>query len=94
MAILFGGIAAVPSGSSCSTRNLVFHEGTNIAATVSPDGQTVIMDLQNNLWSLPIKGGRAEKLTDDFLELHGRTGLPPASWWRSSRTPRAPSTSG
>jgi Tol biopolymer transport system component len=68
MAVVFGGIAAVPSGSSCSTRNLVFHEGTNIAATVSPDGKTVIMDLQNNLWSLPIRGGRAEKLTDDFLE--------------------------
>jgi Tol biopolymer transport system component len=67
-AVLFGGLAAVPSGSACSTRNLVFHEGTNIAATVSPDGKTVIMDLQNNLWSLPSHGGRAEKLTDDFLE--------------------------
>ena len=67
-AVLFGGLAAVPSGSACSTRNLVFHEGTNIAATVSPDGKTVIMDLQNNLWSLPIHGGKAEKITDDFLE--------------------------
>jgi Tol biopolymer transport system component len=46
----------------------VFHEGTNIAATVSPDGETVIMDLQNNLWSLKMSGGRAEKITDDFQE--------------------------
>jgi len=67
-AVFFGGLAAVPSGSSCSTRNLVFHEGTNIAATVSPDGETVIMDLQNNLWSLKMSGGRAEKITDDFQE--------------------------
>ena len=67
-AILFGGIAAVPSGSQSSSHPLVFQEGTNIAATVSPDGKTVVMDLQNNLWSLPISGGKAEKLTDDLLE--------------------------
>jgi Tol biopolymer transport system component len=67
-AVLFAGVAAVPSGSSSSTNSLVFQEGTNIAATASPDGMTVIMDLQNNLWSLPIGGGKARKLTDDFLE--------------------------
>ena len=67
-AIFFGGIAATPSGSSCFTNSLVFQEGTNIAATVSPDGKTVIMDLQNNLWSLPIGGGKARKLNNDFLE--------------------------
>ncbi|MGZ6132126.1 MAG: amidohydrolase family protein, partial [Myxococcaceae bacterium] len=67
-AILFGGVAAVPSGSSCFTDSVVFREGTNIAATVSPDARTVIMDLQGALWSLPIGGGKARKITDDFLE--------------------------
>ncbi len=43
-------------------------EGTNIAATVSPDGKTIVMDLQGALWSLPISGGTAKRLTDPLLE--------------------------
>src|ERR1700740_1462108 len=43
-------------------------EGTNIAVTVSPDRKTIIMDLQETLWSLPIAGGTAKRLTDPFLE--------------------------
>jgi Tol biopolymer transport system component len=43
-------------------------EGTNIAATVSPDGKTIIMDLQGSLWSLPFQGGLAKQLTDPLLE--------------------------
>src|SRR4029077_2496606 len=43
-------------------------EGTNIAASGSPDGKTVIMDLQNSLWSLPVGGGKSETIGDGFLE--------------------------
>jgi Tol biopolymer transport system component len=43
-------------------------EGTNIAATVSPDQSTIIMDLQGTLWSIPFKGGPAKQLTDPLLE--------------------------
>ena len=43
-------------------------EGTNIAATVSPDRKTIVMDLQSALWSLPIGGGGAKRLTDPLLE--------------------------
>ncbi|HWF10174.1 MAG TPA: amidohydrolase family protein [Bryobacteraceae bacterium] len=44
------------------------HQGTNIAATVSPDQKTIVMDLQGNLWSLPFQGGPAKRLTDPLLE--------------------------
>src|SRR5579862_6049722 len=43
-------------------------EGTNVNLTVSPDRKTIIMDLQEALWSLPIAGGAAKRLTDPFLE--------------------------
>src|SRR5579871_4954934 len=43
-------------------------EGTNVNVTVSPDRKTIIMDLQEALWSLPIGGGVAKRLTDPFLE--------------------------
>src|ERR1019366_1373495 len=43
-------------------------EGTNIAATVSPDQKTIIMDLQGSLWSVPFQGGTARQLTDPLLE--------------------------
>ena len=43
-------------------------EGTNMAATVSPDQRNIIVDLQGSLWSLPFKGGTAKRLTDPFLE--------------------------
>src|SRR5580704_17581609 len=49
-------------------RKVSVSEGTNIAATVSPDQSTIIMDLQGVLWSLPFKGGTAKQLTDPLLE--------------------------
>jgi Tol biopolymer transport system component len=62
------GVAAVPSGSASTTDTLTFTEGTNIAVTASPDGQTLIFDLQNHLWSMPATGGTAKQLTNDFVE--------------------------
>ena len=49
-------------------RTVTVTEGTNIAATVSPDQSTIIVDLQGALWSIPFKGGTARRLTDPFLE--------------------------
>lgn len=39
-------------------------EGTNFAVAASPDGETLILDLQGTLWRLPAAGGEAEPLTD------------------------------
>ncbi len=49
-------------------KDVTVTEGTNIAATVSPDGKTIIMDLQEALWSVPVSGGKARLLTDPMLE--------------------------
>jgi Tol biopolymer transport system component/imidazolonepropionase-like amidohydrolase len=56
------------AAKTSSTRTVIVTEGTNINVTVSPDRKTIIMDLQETLWSLPIGGGAAKRLTDPFLE--------------------------
>lgn len=43
-------------------------EVTNMAATVSPHADELIVDAQGVLWRLPIEGGEAEPLTDYTLE--------------------------
>src|SRR6266849_9913257 len=39
-----------------------------IAATVSPNHSQLISELQRVLWSIPITGGTATRLTEEFLE--------------------------
>lgn len=43
-------------------------EGTNVAPTVSPDGESIVMDLHGILFRLPRSGGHAEPITDVALE--------------------------
>ena len=43
-------------------------QGTNMAVTVSPDGQRIVVDLLGQLWSLPVTGGAAEPLTPEREE--------------------------
>jgi Tol biopolymer transport system component len=44
-------------------------EGTAIAATVSPDGKSVAFDLYGSLWIIPVGGGPAKRLTDDYGDI-------------------------
>lgn len=48
--------------------NVTVTEGTNVAPTASPDGESIVMDLHGILFSLPRDGGEAEPLTDVALE--------------------------
>jgi Tol biopolymer transport system component len=43
-------------------------KGTNVAPTVSPDGESIVMDLHGVLFRLPRDGDQAEPLTDVTLE--------------------------
>ncbi len=69
----FIGPAALLTGACFSlgaaqTRSVDLHltEGTNIAAALSPDGQTIAIDLLGRIWTLPRAGGTAKVLTDEF----------------------------
>ena len=53
--------------SKSVVKSISVTEGTDMAATVSPDHKTIILDLQEALWSLPISGGQAKRLTDALL---------------------------
>src|SRR5258706_15478437 len=53
---------------SAAPKIVTVNEGTNVNVTLSPDRKTIIMDLQETLWSLPVGGGVAKRVTDPFLE--------------------------
>ncbi|HXB68134.1 MAG TPA: amidohydrolase family protein [Candidatus Acidoferrales bacterium] len=61
-------LIAAGAATNGLTRTVMVTEGTNISATLSPDRKTIIMDLQEALWTLPIGGGTARRLTDPLLE--------------------------
>jgi Tol biopolymer transport system component/imidazolonepropionase-like amidohydrolase len=42
--------------------------GTNTAVALSPDRQTLVMDLQGVFWRLPAVGGSATRITDDLAD--------------------------
>ncbi len=46
------------------SKQITVGEGTNMAMALSPDGQTIAIDLQGTIYTLPAKGGTAKPLTD------------------------------
>jgi Tol biopolymer transport system component/imidazolonepropionase-like amidohydrolase len=58
-------LVAQPDGTSV---RLTIHEGTNIAAALSPDGRTLVVDLQGTLWTMPASGGVANAMTDISMD--------------------------
>src|SRR5688572_28279041 len=59
-----------PSGSSTPTRQVIvaLTQGTNMAAAASPDGRTLILGIQGSLWTLPVGGGEATRITGPEVE--------------------------
>jgi Tol biopolymer transport system component len=47
---------------------ITVHEGTNLAATVSPDHKTILMDLQGMIYKVPFAGGPATRITGPLVE--------------------------
>lgn len=46
---------------------IVFEEATNLAATASPDGSELVLDVQGILWRLPASGGEATAISTPEL---------------------------
>ena len=58
-----GGPGATPIAAGIE---VTIHQGTNMAAAVSPDGGTIAIDALGRIWTLPSDGGEATALTDPF----------------------------
>ena len=46
--------------------DVTVHEGTSMSVAVSPDGRTLVTDLQGSLWTMPAAGGTLTRITDVF----------------------------
>jgi Tol biopolymer transport system component len=70
--------AALHAQDAYTTRtvDLTFTEGTSMAASASPDGRWIAIDLLGSLWILPARGGGARRITPDLLEARQPTWSP------------------
>lgn len=59
--------ASTPAATAGSDRvDVTVREGTSMAIAVSPDRRHVAIDLQGGLWIVPIEGGAARRVTDEY----------------------------
>lgn len=68
LASLAAGAQARSAAPAVKSKTITFSEGTDMAATVSPDDKAIIMDLQGLLYSMPIAGGRAKQISTPYEE--------------------------
>lgn len=65
---ILGALALASQTAGPQPISLTLREGTNIAAALSPDGRTLMIDLQGSLWTLPAAGGAAKRIGDEYLD--------------------------
>lgn len=58
-------VSKVDQEKTFCNKVVTVREGTNIAVSVSPNHKNLVMDLQGVLWTLPLKGGIAKRITDN-----------------------------
>ncbi len=64
-AMVLAGGAAASTAAATPDGTVKIAEGTNISAHVSPDGRHVAFDLVTAIWTVPVAGGPARRLTGD-----------------------------
>jgi Tol biopolymer transport system component/imidazolonepropionase-like amidohydrolase len=69
-AMMLAGGVLVGHGQTMAPRavHVTLHEGTNMAAAMSPNGRALAIDLLGTLWTMPAEGGAATAITDIFLD--------------------------
>jgi Tol biopolymer transport system component len=75
-ALTTSALAAVQPTPSAPSVEVSVHEGTSMAIALSPDKKILVLDLQGGLWSLPIAGGTARRITDEFNDARQPTWSP------------------
>lgn len=60
-------LGLAPQGQPRAVR-LVLHEGTNIAAALSPDGRAIATDFLGAIWTMPAGGGAMRRITDELMD--------------------------
>jgi Tol biopolymer transport system component len=55
-------------------------EGTSMSVAVSPDRKTLAIDLQGSIWTLPVTGGDARRITDVFNDARQPAWSPDGRW--------------
>lgn len=66
--LLIAAALAAQTVSGQQQISLTIREGTSMAAALSPDGRTLMIDLLGSLWTLPVSGGAARRVTDEYLD--------------------------
>ena len=64
------GIGIVKTQAQSDSLRITVSEGTNMSSALSPDGQSVAIDMQGTIWLIPAKGGVAKALTDFRDDAH------------------------
>ncbi|MCI0432882.1 MAG: amidohydrolase family protein [Gemmatimonadetes bacterium] len=49
--------------------DVTIHEGTNLAIALSPDGAMLALDLLGSLWTMPVTGGAATRISDEHGDI-------------------------
>lgn len=67
LVVVLGGAGALTQGGG-ATVEIAVSEGTSMAIALSPDRQTLVLDLQGGLWTMPASGGTARRIIDEYYD--------------------------
>lgn len=64
--VALSGVGDRAAEPTSSPTDVTVSEGTSMSVAVSPDGRTLAIDLQGSIWTLPVSGGAAKRITDVY----------------------------
>jgi Tol biopolymer transport system component len=73
-------LASVLAFCAAAPLTVTVSEGTSMSVAISPDGRTLAMDLQGSIWTLPVTGGKAKRITDVFNDARQPVWSPDGQW--------------